>query len=114
MSGENRIKLEIGKKYRLDFWNEERWIKVVYVGKSLIVCLDNNDEELTFSWDYDWIKVPEKKEVELYCSVAFLEEVKRITETKDYCKLCNMNNHLDASELSSVGINKKIKISWEE
>ena len=41
--------LEVGKKYGSDDWEKKEWVKVLYVGKEVIIIEDENGGELTWS-----------------------------------------------------------------
>lgn len=58
-----KTKLEVGKKYRLEWWDSDEWAEVLYIGKYRFFSIDEFGKEDSWIIDgFDWLSYEEEQD----------------------------------------------------
>ena len=60
--------LEVGKKYRVYYWDDEHFISILYIGNQVLLGKDEFGDEGTFDVKIGWLPYEEEK-TENYCKI---------------------------------------------
>ena len=77
---EHKVKLEVGKRYRLEKWEFDHWLEVLFIGNKYLFGRDNYGKEGSWELDIPWLLYPEKIVKRMAPALVKIESLSDINE----------------------------------